>query len=50
MDLDEIEEIRYQIICNLIKTYPDMPINNMFRIDVEETKYEMQLDKSDYEH
>lgn len=50
MNLDEIEEIRYQIICNLIKAYPNMPINNMFGIDVEEIKYEMQLDESDYEH
>lgn len=49
LKLDEIEEIRKQIIYSLIKAYPNMPINNMFGIDVEKIKYEMQLDESDYE-
>lgn len=51
MKLEEIEKIKRQIIYQLIKLYPDMPKNNMFGIDVEEIKYEMQWEEPDeFEH
>ena len=51
MKLDEIEKIKRQIIYQLIKLYPDMQKNNMFGIDVEEIKYEMQWEEPDeFEH
>ena len=47
MKVDEIYSLRENISKALVKAYPQLPENNMFNIDVDEIKYEMDLDEEE---
>ena len=47
MEVDEIYILRENISKGLVKLYPQLPENNMFNIDVDEIKYEMDLDEEE---
>ena len=48
MDVDEIHTLRDDISKRLVKAYPQLPEDNMFNIDVDEIKYEMNLDEEEW--
>lgn len=45
MNLDEIKELRRQILKNLVKKYPQLPENNMFDINVDNALYQVSLEE-----
>lgn len=48
MDVDEIHTLRDNISRRLVEAYPQLPEDNMFNIDVDEIKYEMNLDEEEW--
>ena len=47
MKVDEIYSLRESISKGLVKAYPQLQEDNMFNIDVDEIKYEIDLDEEE---
>ena len=47
MEVDEIHTLRDHISKELVKVYPQLPEDNMFNIDVDEIKFEMNLEEEE---